>query len=82
MQSQRFTVPKNGPSAKGAGSVSFERAFLAMLITTLVLVLILVYLACWAPDKQRVASLIDTISTLVKMGFGALVGLLGGRAVK
>jgi hypothetical protein len=70
--------------ARGAGiplsGDAFPLVFSCLMGLTLFSAIISVYLGTKGDNTQRMNSLIETYSTTWKMGFGALVGLLSGKA--
>lgn len=59
---------------------AFKLTFNAGLILTIISLVVAIYLSqIVAPTPQQV-NLFDTCSTTWKMGFGVLIGLLGGKA--
>jgi len=60
----------------------FKLVFLSILGITIAALIVNVALVVFlhAPNDQA-KSLIDTCSTILKAGFGAIVGLIGGKAV-
>jgi hypothetical protein len=48
---------------------------------TVLSLLVCILLALLAPKSEQINALIETCSTTYKMGFGALVGLVGGKAL-
>jgi hypothetical protein len=73
-----------GQFARGAGvplsGDAFTLVFTCLMGLTLFSAIISVYLGTKGDSSQRMNSLIETYSTTWKMGFGALVGLLSGKA--
>lgn len=65
----------------GIGVDAFPLIFACVLGMTMFSAVISVYLASRGADTQRVNSLIETYSTTWKLGFGAIIGLLSGRAI-
>lgn len=61
---------------------AFKLVFLTILALTVLALLLNVTLVVLidSPNDQA-KSLIDTCSTITKAGFGAIVGLIGGKAV-
>lgn len=60
----------------------FKLVFVSVLCITGLSLLLGVSLALYAdPANESVKPLIDTCSTTFKMGFGAIVGLLGGKTL-
>lgn len=60
----------------------FKLIFLSVLAITLcALALNVILVVCIDSPNDQAKSLIDTCSTIVKTGFGAIVGLVGGKAV-
>jgi hypothetical protein len=55
--------------------------FLTVLLLTLVSLGVSVYLAIRPDPSEEVKRLIETCSTTWKLGFGAIVGLIGGKAL-
>jgi hypothetical protein len=70
-------VPRN------ALAMHFYIVFFSVLGLTLVSLSINVYLVVAIENPpEQVGRLIETVSTSWKLGFGALVGLLGGKTLK
>lgn len=60
-------------------SPSFKLIFAAVFTITVVCLLINLFIVLVAPDSAGAQSLADTCSTAFKLGFGAMVGLVGGK---
>ncbi len=58
----------------------FKLIFLVVLTLTIISLIIAVILALNEIESPRVQSLFETCSTCWKMGFGALIGLVGGHS--
>ena len=60
---------------------AFKLIFISVLSLTVLSLAVCFFLVMWAPNppSQGVTQLIDTTSTTWKMGFGALIGLIGGK---
>ena len=69
-----------GPTATG-DVFGFRLVFFCVLGLTIFSALINVYLASAAADTQRINTLIETYSTTWKLGFGAIIGLISGKAI-
>jgi hypothetical protein len=85
-----MSSPQAGAGAEATAHIThtatltpaFKLVFLTVLgltMTALILNVILVVLLSDPNDQAK--SLIDTCSTIAKAGFGAIVGLIGGKAV-
>ena len=59
----------------------FNKVFFTTVVLTVVFMAISVGLAVAGPDTEEAKRLIETCSTMSKLGFGAILGLLGGKAV-
>jgi hypothetical protein len=88
----RYVVDNGSPSAGGSigreltrglgiGTDAFPLVFSCVLGMTMFSAIVSVYLASRGADTQRVNSLIETYSTTWKLGFGAIIGLLSGKAL-
>lgn len=60
----------------------FWPTFLTVSGLTVLSLAVSVYLAVVPQQSEEVKRLIETCSTTWKLGFGALVGLIGGKALK
>jgi hypothetical protein len=66
---------------EGAGSGPyFKLAFAAVVAITVLALVLNVLLALLGSDTDQVKAAAETCSTTYKMGFGAIVGLIGGKA--
>lgn len=59
---------------------TFKLAFVAGLVLTIISLLVAIYLSGIVEPTPQQVNLFDTCSTTWKMGFGVLIGLLGGKA--
>lgn len=64
-----------------AASPAFKLVFWSVLGLTILSLLVSVWLATWGKETEETKRLIETCSTTWKLGFGALVGLIGGKAL-
>ncbi len=63
-------------------SPGFKLVFLSVLTLPLLSLAVVIFLAISQHDpSEQVKGLIETCSTTFKMGFGAIVGLIGGKAL-
>ena len=61
---------------------AFKLVFLSVLGLTLLCMVVMIWLAVRVQNpSQDVGRLIETCSTAFKLGFGAIVGLIGGKAL-
>jgi hypothetical protein len=62
---------------------TFRLAFFSALFLTILSLAVAVYLATLPQDAQseEAKRLVETCSTTWKIGFGAIVGLIGGKAL-
>ncbi len=70
--------PKKAPSQL---TPAFLLVFATVVLLTLVSLGVSVYLALRPDPSEEVKRLIETCSTTWKLGFGAIVGLIGGKAL-
>jgi hypothetical protein len=62
-------------------SSAFKLAVTVVTSLTILSLAVCVFLVLAAPKGDEVNALFETCSTTYKMGFGALVGLVGGKAL-
>ncbi|MFG3064809.1 hypothetical protein ACGFYM_40650 [Streptomyces sp. NPDC048231] len=63
-------------------SAHFKMVFIAVVVITTGALLADLYIAVFVPKPSEAAkSAMNTCSTIANLGFGAIVGLLGGKAV-
>jgi len=62
-------------------SSRFKLTFITVLILTLLSAGIVLYLASFPNLTEEQKRLIETFSSSWKMGFGAIVGLIGGKTI-
>lgn len=55
--------------------------FTTVVVLTATALVVTVLLAVFAPDTEQVRATAETSSTTYKLGFGAIVGLIGGKAL-
>src|SRR5262249_12386729 len=60
----------------------FKRVFNAVLILTILSLLVSIALLFVPNQSEEVKRLVETTSTTFKLGFGAVVGLIGGKALQ
>ncbi len=62
---------------------SFSRLifFGVLTLTVLSLIVQVITITCYTGKIDNIKDFMDTYSTTWKMGFGAIIGLLGGRAI-
>ena len=63
-------------------SPAFKMVFLAVLAITLFSMLITCILVALRNDSDQGKALFELCASICKMGFGAMVGLLGGKAIQ
>lgn len=69
-------------SDKEPGAVPhFKLIFCTVVALTVLALSLNVLLAVFGSDSDQVRAVAETCSTTYKMGFGAIVGLIGGRAL-
>lgn len=61
---------------------SFKWVFLAVVVLTILSLLVSIILAMFGTGSSLQTSLFETCTTTWKMGFGAIVGLIGGKAFR
>jgi hypothetical protein len=59
----------------------FKLIFIAVLALTLISLLVMCVVAVSGSDTDASKNVLDATSTTFKMGFGAIIGLIGGKAV-
>ena len=65
----------------GSGSAPHFKLIFSTVVALTVLALVLnVLLPTFCSDSDQVKAAAETCSTTYKMGFGAIVGLIGGKA--
>lgn len=62
-------------------NVTFKMAFWAVLLLTIISAVASVFLATLENQTENVTALVETFSTTWKMGFGAFIGLIGGKTL-
>ncbi|MFH9808878.1 hypothetical protein ACH4NO_10465 [Streptomyces olivaceus] len=63
-------------------SSHFKMVFIAVVVITVGALAANLYIAIFVPKPTEAAkSAMDTCATIANLGFGAIVGLLGGKAV-
>jgi hypothetical protein len=70
-----------GPVATLTLTPAFKKVFNTVLGLTILSLGVSLVLALWPGQSDDVKRLIETCSTTFKMGFGAVVGLIGGKAL-
>lgn len=60
---------------------AFKLAFITATTLTVVSLAVAVWLAIKAEQNDAVKGLVETCSTTWKIGFGAIVGLIGGKTL-
>ncbi|MEV7700784.1 hypothetical protein AB0O62_30200 [Streptomyces sp. NPDC086779] len=71
------------PAAVTTVTAHFKMVFIAVLLITIATLAANLYIAIFVEKPTEAAkSAMDTCSTLTNLGFGAMVGLLGGKAVQ
>ena len=74
--------PSPPPPVLGVVTPMFKLVFLTVLGLTILSLAASFGLAVWAdPTKDATRSLMETCSTTWKMGFSAIIGLIGGKAL-
>jgi hypothetical protein len=78
------TVPRTtilSPSTSFDLTPAFHLVFLTIIALTVLSWAVSLGLSTWGRDNQSTERLIETCSTTWKMGLGAIVGMVGGRAL-
>lgn len=73
-------MARQGSKAVAISPATFRWVFKAVLALTVVSLAISLVLSLFPNPSQLQASLFETCTTTWKMGFGAIVGLIGGKA--
>jgi hypothetical protein len=60
----------------------FKKIFNSVLVLTILSLVVSLALVIFPTQTDDVKRLIETCSTTFKMGFGAVVGLIGGKALQ
>ena len=71
-------VPKNNDSDL---TPRFKLIFGTVVALTTLSLVLSVLLATFGSDSEQVKSTMEACSTMYKMGFGAIVGLIGGKVM-
>ncbi|MFI5973797.1 hypothetical protein [Streptomyces sp. NPDC051452] len=72
----------NTPTAVTTVSVHFKLVFICVTVITVLALAASLYIGIFVEKPTEAAkSAMNTCSTLANLGFGAMVGLLGGKAV-
>ena len=69
------------PKKKLSVAPAFKLVLFVVIALTLVSLAASILLALSAPQTDEVKKLIDACSTMYKAGFGAILGLLGGKVL-
>lgn len=70
-----MTTPENASDL----APHFKLIFITVVVLTLLALSLNVLLAIFATDSEQVRAAAEACSTTYKMGFGAIVGLVGGK---
>lgn len=73
-------LPKNTGTKAISITPAFKLTFNAGMILTIISLVVAIYLSGMTEPTPQQVKLFDTCSTTWKMGFGVLIGLLGGKA--
>ena len=60
-------------------STEFKLIFLTVVVLTVISLGVDIYLALFVAPSPQTLRLSETVSTAFKMGFGAIIGLIGGK---
>lgn len=71
----------NAPAPALVLTPAFKKIFNTVLGLTILSLFVSVVLVVFATQSDGVKQLEDTCSTTFKLGFGAIVGLIGGKAL-
>jgi hypothetical protein len=81
-QAKRSSPKASQLSISGVVTPMFKLIFITVLCLTILSGLASLALGIWADSaKDTTKSLIETFSTTWKMGFGAIIGMVGGKAL-
>lgn len=69
------------PESKSDLTPRFKLIFSTVAALTFLALILDVLLAAFGGDSEQVKAAAEACSTTYKMGFGAIVGLIGGRVV-
>jgi hypothetical protein len=69
------------PGDESGAAPHFKLIFTTVVALTVLALLLNVLLAVFGSDSDQVKAAAETCSTTHKMGFGAIVGLIGGKAL-
>lgn len=69
------------PEGEIGATPHFRLIFITVVALTVLALLLNVLLAVFGGDSEMVQSVVETCSTTYKMGFGAIVGLTGRKAL-
>jgi hypothetical protein len=77
------SVPGSGPepSPKITLSPAFKLVVTIVTGLTILSLGVSIFLALYQQKSEQINQLLETCSTTYKLGFGALVGLIGGKAL-
>lgn len=69
------------PGEESGAVPHFKLIFSTVVALTVLALLLNLLLAVFGNDSHQIRAVAETCSTTYKMGFGAIVGLIGGRAL-